>query len=194
MSMSAVLIVSLAAAVVLVVGGGLMMYMSNLVRNAYELKVQINADIEERIKAITDDMEKRTKWIKRDMIEELEKIKTGLTQANTRNILEMSEPLLKRIDAMELTLKTEHETAAKALEEMHHMVGQLDGKATQIRRDLRRAEDKLGIVPSSATPGLPSKQPAPGAPSAAGESPAAASAAAPKPTGAVEVSSVLPNL
>ena len=189
MSMSAVLIVSLAAAVVLVVGGGLMMYMSNLVRNAYELKVQINSDLEERFKAIIEDVEKRTKWIKRDMVEELEKIKSTLHQSNSRTIQELADPLSKRLEAMEQTMKKEHSDWVAALEGMTQTLTHVDSKASQIRRDLRRAEDKLGLEPSSASGGLPPK---PGDPAAAKAS--AAPPPPPPPGAASDVLSTLPNL
>ena len=178
--MSAVLIVSLAAAVVLVVGGGLMMYMSNLVRNAYELKVQINSDLEERFKAIVEDVEKRTKWIKRDMVDELEKIKSTLQQANNRTIQELAEPLYKRLDAVEQNIQKQNSDWAKALEEMTQTLSHVDNKASQIRRDLRRTEDKLGLEPSSAAGTLPPKE---------GEA-----AAKPPPGTPTEAASALPTL
>ena len=190
MSMSAVLLVSLAAAVVLVVGGGLMMYMANLVRNAYELKVQINADVDERIKAISDDVEKRSKWIKRELIEELEKIKTGMMQANVRNIQEMADPVLKRIEALETVLKKERTDWSTAVDETRQGGSHLEAKVAQLRKDLRRVEDKVGLEPSSASGALPPKA-APGTPGTP-----AAPPAAPKPQSGnqQEVAAVLPDL
>jgi len=192
MSMSSILIISLAAGVVLVVGGGLMMYMANLVRNAYEIKVQINSDMDERIKAISDDMDKRSKWIKRDMVDELDKIKTSLMQSNARSIQDMAEPLAKRIEALEQIIKSERKDWSKAVEETKQGSTSLDTKIAQFRKDLRRIEDKLGLDPSSATPGPPpktSEQPAqaPGSPapaaaaSATAGTTAQAAAPAPKP-------------
>ena len=58
MGISALLVLGLAAGVVLVVGGGLMMYMSNLVRSAYEIKVQINNDVDERLGKMAEDLDK----------------------------------------------------------------------------------------------------------------------------------------
>ena len=196
MSFSAVLLVSLAAAVVLVVGGGLMMYMANLVRNAYELKVQISADVDERIKAISDDVEKRSKWIKRDLIEELEKIKAGLLQANARNIQEMTEPMVKRIEALEAVLKKDRTDWSTAVDETRQSGTQIEGKITQLRRDLRRVEDKLGLEPSSASGTIPPK---PGTADAPSGQPGTAATPAqqqakPPTNGPVEVSAVLPSL
>ena len=197
MSMSAVLIISLAAGVVLVVGGGLMMYMSNLVRNAYEIKVQINADMEARLKAIAEDMDKKSKWIKRDLVDELDKIKTSLTQSNARTIQELVDPLVKRVDALEQVLKKERTDWSKAVEDTRLGSTNLDSKLAQFRKDLRRIEDKLGLDPSSATLGPPPKpaQTTDQAP-AASAAPTAAQAPKPQPPPAPNhtVSSILPDL
>ena len=134
-----------------------MMYMANLVRNAYEIKVQINADMDERLKAISDDLDKRSKWIKRDMVEEMDKVKTSLTQSNARIIQDMVDPLGKRIEALEQIIKSERKDWSKAVEETKLGSTSLDAKVAQFRKDLRRIEDKLGLDPSSATPGPPPK-------------------------------------
>jgi len=197
MSMSAVLIVSLAAGVVLVVGGGLMMYMSNLVSNAYELKVQINSDMEERLKAISEDMDKKSKWIKQELVDELDKIKATLTQSNARTLQEMSDPLSRRIEALEQVLKKERTDWSKAIDDTRQGSTSLDAKLIQYRKDLRRIEEKLGLEPTSASGVTPPKpaspeQPANGTAAAAaapaGESPK------PAPSATQKVSSILPDL
>ena len=187
MSMYAVLLISLAAAVVLVVGGGLMMYMSNLVRNAYELKVQINSDMEQQIKVVSEDIEKRSKWIKRDLIEELEKFKAAQIQSNARTMQDMVDPLSRRIDALEQTIKTERTDWSSAVNETRTGNTGLETKITQLRKDLRRIEEKLGMDPSSASGSLPPK---PGIPNDA----TATAAKPPIPSGPREVGSVLPDL
>ena len=152
MSMSAVLIISLAAGVVLVVGGGLLMYMANLVKNAYEIKVQINADMDERLKAIADDLDKKSKWIKRDLIEELDKMKTSLISDNHRRLTELIEPFGKRLEAIEQRLAAERGDWSKAVDDTRVSSTALDAKIAQMRKDLRRVEEKIGLDPSSGTP------------------------------------------
>lgn len=188
MSMSAVLLISLAAAVVLVVGGGLMMYMSNLVRNAYELKVQINSDMEQQIKTVSDDIEKRSKWIKRDLIEELEKFKAAQIQSSARTIQDAIDPLSRRIDALEQVLKKERTEWSNAVNETRSGNTGLEARISQLRKDLRRVEDKLGLDPSSASANLPPK------PNATTEAASQPSAKPPAPTGPREVGAVLPDL
>lgn len=141
MSMSSVLIVSLAAGVILVVGGGLMMYMANLVKNAYELKVQINSEVDERLTKMAEDLDKKSRWIKRDLIEEIEKIKTAMETSNAQKFAELTEPFSKRIDAMEETLLKDRAEWVKAFGEDREAMQKLDAKLNVLRRDLKQATE-----------------------------------------------------
>ncbi len=196
MSMSAILIISLAAGVVLVVGGGLMMYMANLVRNAYEIKVQINSDLDERLKIISDDLDKKSLWIKQELTEELEKIKLGLSQSNARSLQEMAEPLSRRIAALEDILKKDRTDWSKAVDDTRQGNTSLDAKLVQFRKDMRRIEEKLGIEPTSATLGPPPKPATAEQPAAGTETAPAATGEKPKPSPPLvqKVGSILPDL
>lgn len=208
MSMSSVLIISLAAGVVLVVGGGLLMYMANLVKNAYEIKVQINADMDERLKAIGEDLDKKSKWIKRDLIEELDKMKTSLISDNNRRLQELVEPFSKRLESIEQKLQMERGDWSKAVDDTKVGGQALDAKLNQLRKDLRRVEIKVGLEPSSGTPspGMPSagaptppklgetNSPMTGAPSAASKGTPPVPPKPETPKGPQSVTSILPEL
>lgn len=202
MSMSSVLIISLAAGVILVVGGGLLMYMANLVKNAYEIKVQINADLEERLKSISDDLDKKSKWIKRDMLEEFEKTRSSLITDNTRRLQELIEPFGKRLEAIEQRLQIERTDWSKAVDDTKVSGVALDAKISQIRKDIRRVEEKLGLEPSSPTParaaapaGAPGQPAAPAQAGAPKPQPAAQPAPKPEaPKGPQSVTSILQEL
>lgn len=126
MGFSTVLIISLAAGVILIVGGGLMMYMANLVKSAYEIKVQINTDVEDRLTKMGEDLDKKSRWIKRDLLEEIEKIKTALQTDNARKIEEMTGPLLARVEAFEALLRNERNEWVKAIEADRAAISALD--------------------------------------------------------------------
>ncbi len=199
MGISSILIISLAAGVVLVVGGGVMMYMANLVKSAYEIKVQINSDVDERLTKIGDDLDKKSRWIKRDLIEEIEKIRVALATDNARKFQELTEPLTKRLDGLEQMLHGERGEWVKAVEADRHLLGDVDGRIKALRRDIKRVEDRLGMASSSeAAPapdhaaGTPAPKPAPADPPAAAAP--AAKPAPPRPTGPVSVSSILQEL
>lgn len=149
MSMSSVLIVAFAAGVVLVVGGGLMMYMAGLVRNAYELKVQINSDIDERLGKMAEDLDKKSRWIKRDLLEEIDKIKTALEVDNARKFQELGEPVLKRIEELDQIIRKERGEWVKAIESDRENLTKLDGKTVALRRDIKRLEQQAGLTPQA---------------------------------------------
>jgi polyhydroxyalkanoate synthesis regulator phasin len=196
MGLSTVLIISLAAGVILVVGGGIMMYMANLVKSAYEIKVQINADVDERLSKMAEDLDKKSKWIKRDLMEEIDKIKTGLeTQAN-RRFQEMSEPLAKQAEDIELLFRAERTEWVKAIDTDRQTIAGLDSRIRALRRDIKRLEEKLGMTPSMPdTPAAPADEAnaaviAAAVAAAATKAPPAPAAKA-APTGPVLVSSTL---
>lgn len=146
MSMSSILVISLAAGVILVIGGGLMMYMANLVKSAYEIKVQINTDVDDRLTKMAEDLDKKSRWIKRDLLEELEKIKLALQGENARKFNELVEPLLKKIEDVEHMVRNERAEWVKAVESDRANLTALDNKIKNMRRDLTKAgiEAKAG--------------------------------------------------
>ncbi|CUW38726.1 conserved exported protein of unknown function [Magnetospirillum sp. XM-1] len=141
MSMSTVLIISLAAGVILVVGGGLLMYMAQLVKNAYELKVQINAEVDERLTKMTEDLDKKSRWIKRDLIEEIEKIKIAMETSNAQKFAELTEPFNRRVEAAEEMLRKDRAEWTKALNEDREVIKALDAKLGSVRREIKNATE-----------------------------------------------------
>lgn len=149
MSMTSVLIVAFAAGIVLVVGGGLVMYMAGLVKNAYELKVQISSDIDERLGKMSEDLDKKSRWIKRDLLEEIEKIKVALQTDNARKFHELGEPVLKRIEELDQIVRKERGEWVKAIESDRENLTKLDGKIGGLRRDIKRLEQLAGLAPQA---------------------------------------------
>jgi transposase len=144
MSMSSVLLISVAAGLILVVGGGLMMYMAGLVKNAYELKVQINNDIDERLTKMGEELDKKSRWIKRDLLEEIEKIKTNLESDSARRFGEMTDPVNKRLDELMHALQKDHADWTKAVAEDRDTMAKLEGRIGQLRRDAKTEAAKPG--------------------------------------------------
>lgn len=150
MGFSTVLIVALAAGVVLVVGGGLMVYMGNLVRSAYEIKVQITTEVDERLTKMADDLDKKSRWIKRDLLEEIEKIKIALQTDSGRKIAELSDPLVKHLERLEAAVGSHHAELTKALELDRQVIAGLDQRV----KALQRQADKAGKAePAPEAPG-----------------------------------------
>lgn len=141
MSMSTVLIISLSAGVILVVGGGLLMYMAQLVKNAYELKVQINSEVDERLTKMAEDLDKKSRWIKRDLIEEIEKIKIAMETSNAQKFAELTEPFGKRMEAMDEVLRKDRADWMKLLQEDREVISKVDAKIGAVRREFKQAAE-----------------------------------------------------
>ncbi|MBC7951340.1 MAG: hypothetical protein H7Z12_05885 [Rhodospirillaceae bacterium] len=166
MGFSTVLVISLAAGVILIVGGGLMMYMANLVRSAYEIKVQINTEVEERLTKMGDDLDKKSRWIKRDLLEEIEKIKAALQTDNARKMEELTGSLRQKVDGFEALLHSERAEWVKAVEQDRHAIATLDGRMKSATKQSKKTDE-------------PAPQSEPGAPTLAGETPKPAPPPAP---------------
>ena len=145
MSFSTVLIISLAAGVILIIGGGLMMYMANLVKSAYEIKVQINSEVEDRLNKMGDELDKKSKWIKRDLLEEIEKIKSNMnTEAQTK-VAELTQPFTARLDALEAALKAERAEWVKAVDSDRAAITNIDNRLKSLGKPgpaARKSDDK----------------------------------------------------
>ncbi|WP_235720870.1 hypothetical protein [Magnetospirillum molischianum] len=139
MSMSSVVIISLAAAVILVIGGSLVMYMASLVKTAYELKVQIGADIDSRLSKISEDLDKKSRWIKRDLIEEIEKIKVALETENTRKFEALAVPLTNSVEGFDAQARRDRIEWTAAIERNRILIAQLDSQIEDVRNDLKTA-------------------------------------------------------
>ena len=160
MGFSTVLIISLAAGVILIVGGGLMMYMANLVKSAYEIKVQINSDVEDRLTKMGEDLDKKSRWIKRDLLEEIEKIKTALHTDNARKIDEMTGPLLAKVEGFEALLRNERAEWVKAIEADRAAISALDHRFKAAPKK-KEEPAKPAELSGSADPAAPRGESAP---------------------------------
>lgn len=150
MSFSTVLIISLAAGVILIIGGGLMMYMANLVKSAYEIKVQINSEVEDRLNKMGDELDKKSKWIKRDLLEEIEKIKSNMhTEAQTK-VAELTQPFTARLDALEAALKAERAEWVKAVDSDRAAITNIDNRLKALGKSAKKAEDAATAAAAAA--------------------------------------------
>mgnify|MGYP001809724797 CR=1 FL=1 len=142
MSFSSVLIISLAAGVILIIGGGLMMYMANLVKSAYEIKVQINSEVEDRLNKMGDELDKKSKWIKRDLLEEIEKIKANMHIEAQSKVAELTQPFTARLDALEAALKAERVEWVKAVDSDRAAIANIDNRLKGASKaSARKAEE-----------------------------------------------------
>lgn len=163
MGFSTVLVISLAAGVILIVGGGLMMYMANLVKSAYEIKVQINTEVEERLTKMGEDLDKKSRWIKRDLLEEIEKIKAALQTDNARKMEELTGSLRQKVDGFESLLHNERVEWVKAVDMDRQAIAGLDARLKAAAKQPKKTDEAPKLDDSSSADGQETK-PAPAPP------------------------------
>ncbi|MCR6630843.1 MAG: hypothetical protein NVV74_12790 [Magnetospirillum sp.] len=186
MGFSTVLIISLAAGVILIVGGGLMMYMANLVKSAYDIKVQINTDVEDRLTKMGEDLDKKSRWIKRDLLEEIEKIKVAMQTENARKLEELCGSLVAKVDGFEALLRNERVEWVKAIEADRAAIAGVDAR---IKAQAKKKPEEALKLPEPA-PVIAAEGEAAGEPSP----PTAAPSAPPRPAGPTPVGDFLQEL
>ncbi len=141
MGMSSIVIVSLAAGIILIVGGGLIMYMGNLIRSAYEIKVQIVTDTNERITKLIEEMDKRTKWAKREAAEEVERFKTTIEVSNASSMEDLQRSLQQRVTALETLIRNGRNEWITAVEGHQQALVSLEANMNVLLKMRRRTED-----------------------------------------------------
>lgn len=153
MSFSTVIIISLAAGVILIIGGGLMMYMANLVKSAYEIKVQINSEVEDRLNKMGDELDKKSKWIKRDLLEEIEKIKANMHTEAQSKVTELTHPFTARLDALDAAVKVERAEWVKAVDSDRAAIANIDNRLKNLTKTTKKVDGKDAAPATPAVPG-----------------------------------------
>lgn len=138
--MALTILVSLGLGAIIIAAGGLMMYMSSLVKNAYALKVEMQAEMNEQLQRIADDADKKTKWIKRDLVEEIEKSKNALVADNQRRFGEFEATLEKRLGEVDDAFRRDRLEILKQIETLKQALAQLEQKTRTLHREQRRMQ------------------------------------------------------
>lgn len=154
---------TLGIAVLVLLVGGLLVYMSQLVKNAYQIKVELQTELGEGLRRVDDEADKKLKWIKRDTFDELEKIKAALTADHGRRLNELQEAVNKRLQERDEMWKRDRSELIKVIERQREDIKLLDQRLRTLRRDQRRA-DLAPVLDGTSTNG--------GADPAAADSPA----------------------
>lgn len=178
MGFGTTVLLSFAAGAILLLGGGLIMYMSNLIKAGYDLKIQITNEVEERLTKMTEELDKKSRWIKRDLLEEIEKIRTAMQTDNMRRFEDLSEPMKERLNQLNMLLQSEHEQWLSAVTTDRQLLTAMDTRTKAITKQLKKLEELLSpdvrLAMSGEAASTPAAPPAP-----IPETPAPAAEAAP---------------
>ncbi|MBF0391265.1 MAG: hypothetical protein HQL38_01170, partial [Alphaproteobacteria bacterium] len=131
---------SLAAGGVLIIGGGLMMYMGSLVKSAYQIKVEIRSEMEQGIRRLEEDIDKKSKWIKRDLIEEIDKMKAAVQTDNTKRFNEFLDTINKRVAEFESGVTRDRNEILKVIENHRQTITNLDQRMRALKREQKAGE------------------------------------------------------
>ena len=157
-----VTLVCLAAGFIIVIGGSLVSYMGSLVKSAYQLKIEMRAEMDEGQKKIEDAVDKKVRWIKRDLVEEVEKTKTAMQTDNQRKINEFIGTINKRLADCEGAVSRDRLEANNLFEGLRHDITVLDQRYRNFRREQAAGLQAAAAVPPSDGGAPPIEQPLPG--------------------------------
>lgn len=135
-----VTIVGLAAGLVLVIGGALVVYMGSLVKSAYQLKIEIKADVNEGLRRLEEEVEKKIRWVKRDLVEEVDKVKAAMQTDNQRKISDVLDGFVNRLTACEAALLNDRTEVSKLIEGLRNDITVLDQRQRFMRREQKASQ------------------------------------------------------
>mgnify|MGYP001809933283 CR=1 FL=1 len=127
-------------AVLVLAVGGLLVYMSQLVKNAYQIKIELRTELSEGLQRVDDEADKKLKWIKRDIFEEVDKIKTALTVDHGRRLAELQEAVNSQLKERDEVWRRDRVELIKIIERQREDIKVLDQRVRTLRRDQRRPE------------------------------------------------------
>lgn len=146
-------------AVLLIGGGALVFYVSTLAKNAYEIKVSLQNDLEAGLKKIEDETVKNARWMKRDLIEDIDKSKQAIVMDNQRRAAEAAEAIDKRLRDFEAAARAREEEAASRIEGMAKDVQLLGRAVVALQRQVVLAAAPVPAEPAAdPTAGISAQQ------------------------------------
>lgn len=134
MSFGAIAGITLTIALVLVVGVALMSYVSSLVKNAYQIKVELRADVENAIARMEAEMDRRSKALRKELGDEAGQMRDAVRQDIERRLKDMEDRLQKTTHELQGASRTEK----VALVEMQRRLKDLETDLAAVKGELAR--------------------------------------------------------
>ncbi len=176
MNFLTVTIVIFIVALIGVFAVALIVYLSSLVKSAYQIKIEMRNDLEEGLKRADEELNKRSRWIKRELLDEIERIKGGMQADITNRGITILEETRKMVAGAEEGLRHDLAETNRLLGEARDLLYALDHKVKSLRREAHG-----GAAPADAQAAKSAAEGA--APSTPALPPPSGSVAAPLPAG-----------
>jgi hypothetical protein len=162
MNFLTVTIVIFIVALIGVFAVALIVYLSSLVKSAYQIKIEMRNDLEEGLKRADEELNKRSRWIKRELLEEIEKIKGGLQADISNRGVTILEESRKMVAGAEEGMRHDLAETNRLLGEARDMVYALEHKVKSLRREAHGTGEAAAkpagegaSPPPPSTPALP---------------------------------------
>lgn len=139
---------------------GLLSYVSQLVRNAYQLKVEIRADMENGLKKIEDELGKKSKWMRSELGDDVSKIRQSIEQDTSQRLRLIEDNLAKLSRELDNESRVERADVRTTLNQLRKRVSAIDVELStlkdeaarrvvlgQKRREISGSSDEIGELP-----------------------------------------------
>ncbi len=138
MGFGAVAVITIVIALVLIMGVGLMSYVSSLVKNAYQIKVELRNDVESAIARMEGELDRRGKALRKELGDDTGKLRDSVQQDNDRRIKEIEDRLQKTLQDLTVAGRDEKAATQTALTDMRRRLKTLESDVVAIKGDLSR--------------------------------------------------------
>lgn len=138
MSFGAVAGITLAIAVVVVVGVALMSYVSSLVKNAYQIKVELRSDVESAIARMEAEMDRRGKSLRKELGDDAAQLREAVRHDNERRVKEIEERLQKSAKDLQDAARTDKAATQSVLADMQKRLKGLEADMAAVKGELAR--------------------------------------------------------
>lgn len=101
MSFAAVLGIALVIGTTIILGIAIVSYVSQLAKNAYELKVEMRRELDDGLKALESEVSRAVKWARGELAGEIEKSRALMAEDLERRQRDIEARLAAEIDARE---------------------------------------------------------------------------------------------
>ncbi|MBF0353804.1 MAG: hypothetical protein HQL43_01015 [Alphaproteobacteria bacterium] len=146
MNFLTVTIVIFIVALIGVFAVALIVYLSSLVKSAYQIKIEMRNDLEEGLKRADEELNKRSRWIKRELLEEIERIKSNMQADITNRGITVLEEARKMVAGSEEGIRHDLAENTRLLNEARDLLYALEHKVKALRRE---AQGMSGAQPAA---------------------------------------------
>ena len=147
--------IALLVVFVVLIVSALISYMSSLVKNAYQIKVEIRSEMEDGMRRMSEDSERWIRATKRELLDEVAKGRLILENENTRHFSELAEAIKKQITDLDDAVRSDRTKATLNHDDLRRRMDDLRarmGDVEHIYRSITRARKPEKDKPDEASP------------------------------------------